>query len=553
MARSRGSIWTNDSGAVAATVALSLVALIAAGGIAFDYARLATLDTELQDAADQAALAAAGQLDGQPGACARAAAAASNLVNNNTLLANEAGGARAIIVDNESACDATGKIQFYQSYDQTTDTPGAAASTDAEAKVVIVSVNPREAIYALTPVVAAFRSGDVNAQAIATLGSAICKTPPVMICNPQETGSNTSFDPAAYIGEGLRLTSVGNGNGGWAPGNFGYLNTGGGSNGAPGLREALGWNSPPGDCVASNGVDTKPGASVSVTDALNTRFDIYDSNLSCPAGGACAASINSTKDLVRAGNANGNNSCKLHNQGWQEESSGLYLPTSATTPLPTATPLSAMGYPRDMCHAVSQNGSCTNDRVGDGNWDRDAYFRANYKRSDGTYWIGGTGGGSWRANTGLSTTVAVSDPAYASRYNVYAWEIAHRGDVIDGKTILAPRISSGSGPSALNSYGRPQCSPGEGYGTGQIPAATVPDRRRISVAVVNCLANDVHGNSTDLPVERWVEVFLTEPSLNRTRTSAGDIYAEFISETLAGGSGSTAGQVIRHDVPYLIK
>ena len=43
-------------GAVASTVALSLFALIAIGGVAFDYARMASLDTELQNAADQAAL-----------------------------------------------------------------------------------------------------------------------------------------------------------------------------------------------------------------------------------------------------------------------------------------------------------------------------------------------------------------------------------------------------------------------------------------------------------------------------------------------------------------
>src|SRR5207248_8569410 len=145
----------------------------------------------------------------------------------------------------------------------------------------------------------------------------------------------------------------------WAPGNFGYLNTGGGSNGAPGLREALGWNTPPGECVSATGVSTKPGASVSVTDALNTRFDIYDSNVSCPSGGLCAASINSTKDVVRPGNANNNgNGCKLQNQGWQEvASSGQYLPTSATSPLSTSITPTAMGYPRDMCHAISSNGS----------------------------------------------------------------------------------------------------------------------------------------------------------------------------------------------------
>src|SRR6187200_1653214 len=96
----RSFLMGDTSGAVAPTIALSLFALIGAGGIAFDYARMASLDTELQSGADQAALAAATQLDGQPGACARAAAAAANMLTNDTIFANEAG-ARAITVTNE--------------------------------------------------------------------------------------------------------------------------------------------------------------------------------------------------------------------------------------------------------------------------------------------------------------------------------------------------------------------------------------------------------------------------------------------------------------------
>src|SRR5918995_491656 len=79
----------DNRGAVAPTVALSIFALVGAGGIAFDYARLATLDTEMQNAADQAALAAATQLDKEPGAIARATAAAQGLIANQTLLAND--------------------------------------------------------------------------------------------------------------------------------------------------------------------------------------------------------------------------------------------------------------------------------------------------------------------------------------------------------------------------------------------------------------------------------------------------------------------------------
>jgi hypothetical protein len=48
-------------------------------------------------------------------------------------------------------------------------------------------------------------------------------------------------------------------------------------------------------------------------------------------------------------------------------------------------------------------------------------------------------------------------------------------------------------------------------------------------------------------------LFVVEPSLNRPRTDANDVYVEVISETIAGGGNETAAQVVRRDVPYLIK
>ena len=522
--------------AVAPTVALALTALIGAGGLAFDYAHMAALDTELQDAADQAALSAATQLDGQAGAIARATAAAQSLLTNQTLFAND-GLASGITIPT---------VRFYATKAAAEADTGTASTgttaVDSAAHFVRVAVLARTASFALTPIVGV-RPASLNAEAVAGLSSAICKVPPVMICNPNESGDPT-FTVANYIGKGIKLVSVGNGGGSWAPGNFGYLDSSGGSNGAPGLREALGWNTPPGDCIAATGVSTKPGATVSVTDALNTRFDIYDSNVSCTGTGICSASINSVKDLVRPGNANGGNACKLQNSGWQEVAAGQYLPTSATVPLTTSITPAAMGHPRDMCHAVSVGGSCSGGPIGDGVWDRDAYFRANYKRANSTYWTGGTGAGTWQNNTGLS--------AAATRYQVYVWEIANRNNTINGVTVLAPRVASGNGASALTSYGKPQCSPVQGYGIGQIPSPTTPDRRRISLAVVNCTANSVNGSSTNVPVEKWIEMFLVEPSLSRARTNAGDVYAEVISETTSG-AGATAGQVIRRDTPYLVK
>jgi Flp pilus assembly protein TadG len=515
MRRAARQLWKSEQGSVAPLVAISLFALIGVAGVGFDYARLAAMHTELQDAADHAALAAAAQLDGKTGAQDRAKAAAKNLITNLALFAND-GASRAVTVSDS-------KVLFYQDKAKTT-----AATSDANAYYVQVTVDTKKAVYALTPVVAAFDSGQIAAKAFAGVASGICKVPPVMICNPQETATNKTFDASGLIGDGLNLVSVGNGSGGWSPGNFGYLNTNDGSNGAPGLRQGLGWLTPAGDCLPQTGVDTKPGASVSVTDALNTRFDIYDSGQSCPAGGTCPPSANTVKDLVRK-NGNGNNSCTLGNNGWQE-ASPAYVPTSATTPLTSAQMPAAMGYPRDMCHAISANGSCANGRIGNGLWDRNAYFYVNYGS-----------GFDWRT----AMTTAGYNPDTVTRYQVYKWEL----------TNAASRINTPRAVGAnTTAYGAPICWSGTPAG-GITPGGTNVDRRRISVAVVNCQQNSVNGSSTNVPVVKWVELFLVEPSVNRKSgfTSAGDIYAEIIGETNSGSAGGTAGQVVRKDVPYLIE
>ena len=526
---------SDTRGAVAATYALAIPVLVAIAGVGMDYGRMVALDTELQNAADQASLAAVTQLDGSSGSMERAISAAQGgLVSNFTRMGND-GDTPAIDVPTATVIFYTTRANAEAGTNGFTDT-----TRFAEARFVQLNVETRGARYALTPLVGAFGT-ILSAQATAGIGSAICKVPPVMICNPSETLTNLGFDAVALRGAGLRLVSVGGGNGGWAPGNFGYLNNNGGSNGAPGIREGLGWNTPPGDCLAQTGVNTKPGASVSVTDALNTRFDVYDSNVSCPTGGSCGASINSVKDLVRPANANGGNACRLHNSGWQEvPSAQRYLPTSATTALPVATVPGAMGHPRDMCHAVdgSAAGACTGP-VGNGLWDRDAYFRSHYLRSSGTRWTAA----NWQFNTGL--------PSNATRYEVYKWEYEHRGNVVDGVTVLGPNPAGATGNTKV-AYGAPQCSAGQGYGSGIVPAATVPDRRRISVAVVNCTAASVNGSSTNVPVVKWIDVFLVQPSVARDRTSAGDIYGEVIGETQSG-AGQTAGQVVRRDVPYIIR
>ena len=90
-----------DGGAISSLYAISILPLVVMTGVAFDYGRMMGLDTELQNAADQAALAAATQLDGGSNAFDNAYAAAEDALGNQTRFANDgAGGTLPFVPDN---------------------------------------------------------------------------------------------------------------------------------------------------------------------------------------------------------------------------------------------------------------------------------------------------------------------------------------------------------------------------------------------------------------------------------------------------------------------
>ena len=151
MWRALGKLARDTQGAVAPTVALSLFALIAAGGIAFDYARLAALDTELQNAADQAALAAASQLDGRAGACAARPARPRTCSSIKALMANDGSCDRRIVVADEAGLRCNRQDPFLpgQGQDQP---PRRATPTPSSSRSRSIRAPP---YYALTPIVGA--------------------------------------------------------------------------------------------------------------------------------------------------------------------------------------------------------------------------------------------------------------------------------------------------------------------------------------------------------------------------------------------------------------
>lgn len=503
----------DENGAIAPIYIVSLVALIAMAGIGYDYGQMATLDTELQNAADQAALAAVTQLDGSATAIADATAAASALVSNSTVMAGDNAG---------SALTVSGLLFYTTKANAEADTNPTTNSADA--KYVRVAINSRQARFALTPITGLIFSPNLVAAATAGIGSAVCKVPPMFICNPN--ANPAVFDISTLIGKGMIMKQQGTS---LSPGNYGFLETGTGS-GANDISKLLGLVSPEGDCASIEDPSTAPGKKTSVISAFNTRFDVYDTGdpINCYGGNACPPSDNSRKDLVQEGIAapNSKNACAIGNSGWQV-SPNPYRPTSAQRcnqadcTLGAGTYPDAMGYPRDICHAWSLNGSCASGKLGDGVWDIDAYWNVNY-------------GAGYANQLGANPT----------RYAVYKWE---RANAAANRTFTSPATPP---IKTYKDYKAAICR------APVAPGPSAVDRRVLPFAVVNCTGLG-NGNTTVHPIA-WINVFLTEPSLSRKGvsntdyTDVGDIYAEVIGLTDQGTGGANA-QYVRRDKPFLVK
>jgi len=538
MFRGRRSLFRDEAGVVGPAYAVGILVLVAIAGVGFDYGRMVSLDSELQNAADQAALAGATQLDGKGGACARAANAVADPMNrfvvNHSRISNDGGGSPITFQQNETACDKVGGIRFWQDEDKKD-----GATDDSNAHFIEVLVDARAVNYALTPLVGAFSSGLMNAAAMAGLGSSICKVPPLMICSPDPT---QPFYAAGKRGWGVMVTGHGNTKtdpGGtvssWAPGDFGFLEVGSGKNSE--LMEALAFTETAVNCSPIDGTKPSTGNPQGLYDAINTRFDIYDfsggngTTLAPCLSGSCPAALNVIKDVVKPDydTTPMNNKCGFHvKQGWR-------LPPDDRQFWPNATPVTgvdgllsyndtshspsidAMGLPRDLCHYASYGTQCTSDathKFGDGNWARGDYFAKNHP------------GGARPANAGSIT-----------RYDTYLWELGLNN------------MPHGTAAGTALQFGRPICSSGTANGI---------DRRVLTVAIVkNCAS--LNGGSTAVEVDEWVDMFLVQPVVDiAAGRGNGDvkdsIYMEVIRPASVGNDGGApAPQTIRRDVPYLVQ
>lgn len=508
----------DENGAIAPLYALSLFGLVAMAGVGFDYARVMALDSELQNAADQAALAAASQLDGKTDSIIRAiqatnatfASSTSDYVNT-TRLSN-------IDDDSDGSTRPITQITYTFWEDYVNDAPvrvvseqSTASNAATKAKIVQVVIGNRQVRYALTPIVGAI-AGNAGASAMATLNSAYCKVPPLMFCAPNANfGAKNSSGETPDRGTGMIFHMLPNNKSGpdsgdaedvdLVPGIFGFLDFPYPSPVSGSPNTSLGWEVTNPSCTGEN-VDSEPGVRAPEAGALATRFDIGSD---CTAGGTFCPAANTTKNRVYrisnnvapdsftcpANPISGNKSATEANgggEGWVEMSD------------PDLAGASNPGYPRDTSH---------NGNIGNKNWNIAGYFQANYGPS---------------ATVGSVTGGALD--ATATRYDVYKWQR-------DNPSSLQPRLIKSVGTS--NPY-KHYCA----YPTpiGNLAGTTLPttarDRRVLSMAVVDCTG--LKGRSP-VDIERYVDVFLMEPPL----TSGADkaFYVELVGEATPPGSNNS--------------
>ncbi len=479
----------DERGVITVMAVISTGLFVAIGGLAIDLGRLYNLHSQLQTYADQVALAAAAELDGQAGAIARARRAALGEVGDGPPLVDVqtfAVGIPDLRVLEPAFLRALPEDPLHQY--ETFDLAPYVTTEDSEARFVWVTVEPREMRFLMLPIMNVFAdrelivgdSATTSATAVAGFTREVCNFPPLMMCNPYETAGNKEFTP--ILGQQILLKTQGSG-AAWVPGDFGLLDTvgsagegecTGGLGGTNRIRCVMALINPNSQCVGGR-VNVRPGAAVAVHAGLNVRFDIWDPPLQNKRNDpAFAPAANVAKGMTHAPNQ-----CQMNQ----------FDPAPDTVPLP-----------RDGCF---ESGTCEGGRFGN--------VVTTVQLSD--YWATNHGGAPLPGELTGGT-----------RYEVY------RHEIDQGEIPLSedPNGEDGAPSCAASGYDNP-----------------LLDRRVLIVAVINCLEHDVHGNTDDVPVVAFAEMFMTEPVGGPPEH---DLYAEMLGVLEPGGDDG-----VLHDFPQLYR
>ncbi len=508
------ALFRDQRGAVLVYVGVLLSLLVGGGVLAVDIPRTLTLRDQLQNAADAAALAGARELIGTAGAIDRAAAAAAQALANHQDFAD--GGPNQISVS-ERLCGGDGGdtdcVRFLWGLPDSDSDPittGYETTDDSDARFIEVRV----AAHTMTATfMAAFGGGDsagLSARAVAGNDSLVCSVPPMFMCNPSEPAGNLNpeypVDMAALEGKQIRSFIQGGG-GSYTPGNFGLLCPSGTEDqtncGANTVSEYLA--SQHGTCVSRWSMTTKTGVNTQkVRAGLNTRFDIWQ-----PQGENAWRSDPTFAPAVNVTQGRNPSTCN------DTEGSAL---------------ANATGLGRDACFADDSCGG----RVGDGDWDRDEYFRINHEGQSPATW-------------GLPI-----DPASVTRYEVYRYEIEYDAIVAPGQDIhdehgnlVDSTIEDGgpgcyNGPAPSNDYSY--------FDDMKRDLQLLNDRRLMPVAMANCNALGNPSGTFSFRPPEFLFTFLTEPATPPNSSGKTELFIEVLGP-LDGG----AVDALVHDVVQIYR
>ena len=587
----------NEDGSLLVFFVISIVTILGIFALSFDMGRRASTQTDMQSFADNVALAAAGELDGSPGAIANARTAAANVINvaNEQLKAGTGVAAAGLTITFDPQTD----LVFYEnlpardtpaSFDPAAlegtkyTLPGGGTTDPALAVYVGVTLNTVDVDWLFAEVVSNnVPDAAVGAVAIAGNAGYTCEIAPLMFCLPRENGASKTL----VAGQAVRLETSGGPNTSWNPGQFGYLNVDDAitDNGpCAGLnpesrRQACLLARGLGACFQNRGVDIQTGQRAGQEIAgFNLPFGVFTSTMNgFTSEPAYATGPHTLSGQIHTGNGP---NCSI-NQNQTD--------TAQANPV-TAT----MAFPLDDCHDA---GNCADGRFGDGDWSdgRDEYVEVNYTHYDtsggGGNGNGNGGNGNGNGNNGGGGTTPPTVLRQGSwfdfpepnltRYQYYLREIerAANGGVMNAagsgfyvgtqyeNDNIPGNLSSWDdywqdNPSGLNPIipdalgkqdnGLPQC--------GAVNPSTNTDRRVVIVAGIDCPPGALQGNEEDVPVVQYYRTFLLQPARNSSGGGGGgsggtpfEINVEIIEPVGGEGGGSTTVDTAFREVIQLYR
>ncbi len=582
--RQRGGILV-----IAALVLVILIGFFAA--IALDLGRLYVLRTQMQNAADAAAIAAAGELDGKDNAIHDAMAAAREaFVVHKGIFANEQE-LLSILGDDAfefyswigSEMDGSRPSDCAPTVDEPNKCPTTADNQAFYVKVKLFPELVDEGHYQVSlfflPVLGIFVEDDVarfattRVTAVAGVGGPmLCNLPPLMICNPAEVSPGV-FDNSKDLVPGQMVTLKEQGAGTWQPGNFGFLKPFHEYTGQANKDLAIGMGSDEPGCTTPF-VSTNTGNVSSYGRyGINTRFGIYD---------------NSMKNAISDAAADAGEDIDEYKKKFAPAPDVIDYPRDNNlTDEASASELSKCDFTKDS-DRFGDNVDSYAGGTGQG-LDHTEAFKcpATYGLSSASSDQTDDDGDGWPnvfdpddSNAADPGTPAPyyndayhggAAPSYTSRYELYQWELGvDPGDVSPDPNIWqwtqkplsithVPELEDNPVPPTYlaNNLIEDACSnddncrifngdPEQSMDDLYVPDPGLPSRRIIYVAMLNCLDLGITGNTENIPVPRsgpFVKFFLTEhvapPNLKT------DIYAEYLGPV---SNEERTQRIIKHQI-----